>query len=80
MAQEEQQGQQQEQGQQQQEQQQEPSPAQQLANALSNIRKVQNLIEMNYPQHGEAIKLQREAGDLVWAQVQKMQQKQQQSS
>jgi hypothetical protein len=79
MAQEEQQGQQQEQGQQQQEQQQEPSPAQQLANALSNIRKVQNLIEMNYPQQGEAIKLQREAGDLVWSQVQKMQQQQQSS-
>jgi hypothetical protein len=68
------------QGQQQQEQQQEPSSAQQLANALSNIRKVQNLIEMNYPQQGEAIKLQREAGDLVWSQVQKMQQQQQQSS
>jgi hypothetical protein len=77
MAQEEQQGQQQ---QQKQGQQQEPSPAQQLANALSNIRKVQNLIEMNYPQQGEAIKLQREAGDLVWSQVQKMQQQQQQSS
>ncbi len=67
------------QGQQQQEQQQEPSSAQQLANALSNIRKVQNLIEMNYPQQGEAIKLQREAGDLVWSQVQKMQQQQQSS-
>lgn len=68
-----QQGQQQGQGQQQQQQ----SPAQQLAQALSSIRKVQNLLELNYPQQGEAIKLQRQAGDLVWAQIQRMQQQQQ---
>lgn len=83
-----QQGQQQQGGQQQQQggqqqgqqggQQQQQSPAQALAQALSHIRKVQNLLEMNYPDQSEAIKMQREAGDLVWAQIQRMQQQQQQ--
>lgn len=73
-----QQGQQQQGQQQQGQQQQQPSPAQQLTQAMTNIRKVQNLLEINYPQQGEAIKLQREAGDLVWAQLQKMQQQQKQ--
>lgn len=72
-----QQGQQQRGGQQQ-GQQQQLSPAQRLAQALSRIRKVQNLLEMNYPGQGEAIKMQREAGDLVWAEIQRMQQQQQQ--
>ena len=68
----------QQQGQQQQGQQQQPSPTQQLTQAMTNIRKVQNLLEINYPQQGEAIQLQRQAGDLVWAQLQKMQQQQKQ--
>lgn len=69
------QGNQKQQGQQQQQQvQQQQSPAQRLAQALSSIRKVQNLLELNYPQQGDAIKLQREAGDLVWAEIQRMQQ------
>lgn len=85
------QGNQQQQGQQQQQQgqqgqgqqgqdqqQQQQSPAQRLAQALSSIRKVQNLLELNYPQLGDAIKLQREAGDLVWTEIQRMQQQQQQ--
>jgi hypothetical protein len=74
-----QQGQQQ-QGQQQQaqgQQQQQQSPGQLLARALSDIRKVQNLLELNYPDQGEAIKAQREAGDLIWAVIQSMQQQQQ---
>ena len=70
-----QQGQQQGQGQQQQQ-----SPAQRLAQALTSIRKVQNLLELSYPQQGDAIKLQREAGDLVWTEIQRMQQQQQQGS
>ena len=69
MAQNQQQGQQQE-GQQQ-------SPLQLLGRALTNIRKVQNLLELKYPDQGEAIKMQREAGDLVWDQIQRMQQQQQ---
>ncbi|HEV8043855.1 MAG TPA: hypothetical protein VGP38_01665 [Rubrobacter sp.] len=75
-----QQGQQQ-QGQQQQDQgqgQQQASPLQLLGRALSDVRKVQNLLELNYPDQGEAIKMQREAGDLIWAQIQRMQQQQQQ--
>ena len=71
--------QQQQEGQQQQGQgqQQQASPQQSLGRALSDIRKVQNLLELNYPDQGEAIKMQREAGDLIWAQIQRMQQQQQ---
>ena len=73
-----QQGQQQQaQGQQQQEGQQQ-SPAQMLARALSEIRRVQNLLELNYPNQADAIKMQREAGDLIWEIIQAMQQQQQQ--
>jgi hypothetical protein len=71
-----QQGQQQ-QGQQQQGQQQ-LSPAQRLARALQGIRQVQNLLELNSPQQTNAIAALREAGDLVWAEIQRMQQQQQQ--
>lgn len=57
-------------------QQQQASPQQLLGRALSDVRKVQNLLELNYPDQGEAIKMQREAGDLIWAQIQRMQQQQ----
>jgi hypothetical protein len=71
--------QQQQQGQQQQgQEQQQASPMQLLGRALSDVRKVQNLLELNYPDQGEAIKMQREAGDLIWALIQNMQQQQQQ--
>ena len=70
MAQDQQQGQQQE-GQQ-------PDPLQLLGRALTDIRKVQNLLELKYPDQGEAIKMQREAGDLVWNEIQRLQQQQQQ--
>jgi hypothetical protein len=77
-----QQGQQQQaQGQQQEGQQQEgqqQSPAQMLARALSEIRRVQNMLELNYPDQADAIKMQREAGDLIWQIIQSMQQQQQQ--
>jgi len=48
-----------------------------LGRALTDIRKVQNLLELKYPDQGEAIKMQREAGDLVWNEIQRMQQQQQ---
>ena len=74
-------GQQQRGGQQQgggqQQQQQQLSPAQQLARALQGIRQVQNMLELQAPQQGNAIAVLREAGDLVWAQIQRMQQQQQ---
>jgi hypothetical protein len=69
--------QQQESQQQQGQGQQQASPQQLLGRALSDVRKVQNLLELNYPDQGEAIKMQREAGDLIWAQIQRMQQQQQ---
>lgn len=75
-----QQGQRQQEGQQQQgqQQQQQASPLQLLGRALSDVRKVQNLLELNYPDQGEAIQMQREVGDLIWQVVQSMQQQQQQ--
>jgi hypothetical protein len=73
-------GQQQQQGgqQQQQQQQQQQSPVQLMGRALTDIRKVQNLLEMNYPDQTQAIQMQREAGDLVWQLIQAMQQQGQQ--
>jgi hypothetical protein len=65
----------QQQGQQQEDQQ--PSPLQLLGRALTDIRKVQNLLELSYPDRGDAIKMQREAGDLVWNEIQRLQQLQQ---
>jgi hypothetical protein len=74
-----QQGQQQQaQGQQQQQDQQQQSPAQMLARALSEIRRVQNMLELNYPDQTDAIRMQREAGDLIWQIIQAMRQQQQQ--
>ena len=64
------------QGDQQQEDQQ-PSPLQLLGRALTDIRKVQNLLELKYPDQGDAIKMQREAGDLIWNEIQRLQQQQQ---
>jgi hypothetical protein len=75
-----QQEQQQQEQQQQEQQQQQASPAQQLARALTSIRQVQNMIELNYPQQSQAIGALREAGDLVWAEIERMQQQQQQGS
>ena len=66
----------QQQGQQQEGQQ--PNPLQLLGRALTDIRKVQNLLELQYPDQGDAIKMQREAGDLVWNEIQRMQQQRQQ--
>jgi NTP pyrophosphatase (non-canonical NTP hydrolase) len=74
-----QQGQQQQaQAQQQQQGQQQQSPAQMLARALSEIRRVQNMLELNYPDQTDAIRMQREAGDLIWQIIQAMRQQQQQ--
>lgn len=68
----------QQQAQQQQSQQQAPSPIQRLERALAEVRKVQNLLEMSYPEQVEAIKLQRNAGDQVWQVIQETRQQQQQ--
>lgn len=57
--------------------QQQPNPLQLLGRALTDIRKVQNMLELEYPDRGDAIKMQREAGDLVWNEIQRLQQQQQ---
>ena len=62
----------------QQQQQQELSPTQRLGRALSYVRKVQNLMELNYPGQSQAINMLREAGDLVWTEIERMQQQAQQ--
>lgn len=77
MAEQSQQGNQQQQGGQQQQQQ---SPLQLMGRALTNIRNVQNFLEMNQPGQTQAIQMQREAGDLVWQVIQTMQQQQGQQS
>ena len=59
-------------------QQQQLSPAQRLARALQGIRQVQNMMELNYPQHTNAIAVLREAGDLVWEEIERMQQQRRQ--
>jgi hypothetical protein len=71
-------GQQQQQGGGQQQQQQDPM--QLMGRALANIRRVQSLLELNYPNQTDAIQMQREAGDVVWAVIQSMQQQSQQGS
>lgn len=59
-------------------QQQQQDPAQRLATALSHIRKVQNYVELNAPDQGQMINMMREAGDLVWGEIQRIQQARQQ--
>jgi len=61
-----------------QQQQQQRSPAQNLADALQGIRQVQSMLELQAPQQGDAIALLRQAGDLVWGEIQRIQQQQQQ--
>ena len=59
-----------------QQQQQQQSPVQSLTNALAQIRRVQHMLELNYPQQSDAISMQRRAGDLVWQVIQSTQQQQ----
>ncbi len=63
-----------------QQQQQQRSPLQRLGHTLANIRKVQNMLELNYPHQVDAIKMLREAGDVVWEEIQRMQQQSQQQA
>ena len=59
-------------------QQQQQSPAQRLGQALTNVRKVQNFVELNSPGQVEVIRMLRQAGDLVWAEIDRMQRQQRQ--
>ena len=59
-------------------QQQQQDPVQRLATALQHIRRVQNYVELNAPAQGDMINMLREAGDLVWGEIQRIQQVRQQ--
>ncbi len=61
-----------------QQQQQVQDPMQRLALALAHIRRVQNHVELNYPAQGNTITMLREAGDLVWDEIARIQQVRQQ--
>ena len=55
-------------------QQQHQDPVQRLATALQHIRRVQNYVELNSPAQGDMITMLRQAGDLVWGEIQRIQQ------
>jgi hypothetical protein len=59
-------------------QQQQQDPTQRLATALANIRRAQNYVELNAPAQGEMINMLRQAGDLVWGEIERIQQARQQ--
>ncbi len=59
-------------------QQQQQDPIQRLATALANIRRAQNYVELNAPAQGDMINMLREAGDLVWREIERIQQVRQQ--
>ena len=59
-------------------QQQQQDPVQRLAVALSHVRRVQNYLELNTPAQGEMINMMRQAGDLVWEEIARIQQVRQQ--
>ena len=61
-----------------QQQQQQQDPLQRLATALQHIRRVQNYVELNSPAQTEMIVMMREAGDLVWGEIVRIQQVRQQ--
>ena len=64
--------------QQQQQQQQQQEPVQRLAVALQHIRRVQNYVELNASAQGDIITMMRQAGDLVWGEIERIQQVRQQ--
>lgn len=58
--------------------QQERNPLQNLALSLDRIRRVQSHVELNAPAQRQVINMLREAGDLVWGEIERIQQQQQQ--
>ncbi len=54
------------------------NPAQALAQAVDHIRRVQSAMELNAPTQEEVIVMLRQAGDLIWAELERRQQLQQQ--
>ena len=54
------------------------NPMQALGQAVDHIRRVQSTIELGAPAQEEMIDLLRQAGDLIWAEIERRQQQQQQ--
>jgi hypothetical protein len=61
-------------------QQQAQNPMQALGQAVDHIRRVQSTMELNAPAQEEVIDMLRQAGDLIWAEIERRQQQQQQRS
>jgi hypothetical protein len=59
-------------------QQQAQNSAQALAQAVDHIRRVQSAMELNAPAQDEVIGMLRQAGDLIWAELERRRQQQQQ--
>ena len=59
-------------------QQQAQNPMQALAQAVDHIRRVQSAMELNAPAQENVIDMLRQAGDLIWAEIERRQQQQQQ--
>ena len=59
-------------------QQQTQNPTQALAQAVDHIRRVQSAMELNAPAQENVIDMLRQAGDLIWAEIERRQQQQQQ--
>jgi hypothetical protein len=60
-------------------QQQAQNPMQALGQAVDHIRRVQSTMELNAPAQEEVIDMLRQAGDLIWAEIERRQQQQQRS-
>ena len=58
--------------------QQQKNPMEALAQAVDHIRRVQSTMELNVPAQKEVIDMLRQAGDLIWAEIERRQQQQQQ--
>jgi hypothetical protein len=54
------------------------NPMQALGQAADRIRQVQGHMELNAPAQENVINMLREAGDLIWAEIERRQQQQQQ--
>jgi uncharacterized coiled-coil DUF342 family protein len=61
-------------------QQQAQDPTQALAQAVDHLRRVQSTMELNAPAQEEVINRLRQAGDLIWTEIERRQQQQQQQS
>jgi hypothetical protein len=59
-------------------QQQAQNPTQALGRAVDHIRRVQSAMELNAPAQENVIDMLRQAGDLIWAEIERRQQQQQQ--